>query len=440
MPDLPSRSVVDQPNLPPELREEGRARLARRAVFIVALLISGLLIWAVFAPIEEVAVAPGQLVPAGSVSQVHHLEGGIIKKVLVSENQQVERGEKLVLLRPQIAGADLGRLQTRAANLKMKRIRLSALINGKKPDFGTLAKRYPDLAEEQQSAHDELASQAREQRRAVQLKVQRLRKQIKKARAEMRSLDKQMAIQQDQVTIRRKSFEKGYTSRHLMLQARSKLEETRQRHLALEGRVAEFVSRRAEARARLRGLRAEQRGKWAEQRSEVIAELSEVKETLGKHRDRVARLAVRSPVTGVVQSLEYKVTGEVIKPGALVAEVVPAEGQLLARVELQPRDIGHVRVGDEAEITLSNYDPNTVGVINGNVRNISPTTLEDKRGRHFYRVEIALERQTLGKRAHPLPMLPGMTLQAKIKTGAKTLARYMLKPVTRSVDTAFAER
>lgn len=129
-----------------------------------------------------------------------------------------------------------------------------------------------------------------------------------------------------------------------------------------------------------------------------------------------------------------------IKPGALVAEIVPEHGGLLAEVELQPRDIGHVRAGNEARLTLSNYDPGIVGPLKGEVLEISPTTVEDKEGRFFYRVRIRLARETLSARGREFPLLPGMTLQAQIKTGSKTLARYMLKPVFRSMETAFAER
>jgi membrane fusion protein, adhesin transport system len=440
MPGLPSKSVRDYPNLPPELRDEGRARLARRAVFVIVLLITGLLVWSVFMPIEEVAVAPGELVPAGSVSKIHHLEGGIVKQVLVSEDQRVERGQKLVLLQPEMTGADLSRLQSKAASLKMDRIRLSALIDEEQPDFGVLAAQYPELVKEQRAAHQEMQEEAAGQLQEAQLKVERLGEQISSARAEMGSLNAQMNIQQDQVAMRQETFEKGYTSRHLMLKERSGLEELRQRHLALRGRITELVGQRTEARARLRTMRSEKRSKWAEKRSEVITELSQVNETLRKHRDRMERLAVRSPVTGTLQTLGYKDSGEVIKPGALVAEVVPAEGELLARVELQPRDIGHVSVGDQAEITLSNYDPNTIGVLRGKVLNVSPTTLEDKRERHFYRVDIIPDRQTVDVGGQTFALQPGVTLQVKIKTGAKTLAQYMLKPVMQSVDTAFAER
>jgi len=426
--------------LPPELRGDARAHLARRAIYVITFLLAALMAWASFAPVEEVAVAEGQLVPADSVTEVQHLEGGIVEEVRVGEGDAVKAGQTLLDLQPQGAGSDLGQLQARAANLRMKRIRLTALMEDEQPDFGALAKQHPDLAEQHRAAYEEAATEAREERRQVELSIKRLSEQIASARQEAKSLRRQKALQQDQTAIRKESAAKGYTSRYMLLQSQASLEETLQRLQAVEGRIAESVNQREAARAKLDGLRAKQRSKWAEARAEAIGQLSEVEETLTKYRDRVARLAVRSPVDGIIQSLQYKIAGEVIKPGALVAEIVPERGGLLAEVELQPSDIGHVRAGNPAEITLSNYDPNAVGVLNGKVRSISPTTVEDKEGRYFYRVEIALARESLGRDGESVPLLPGMTLQAQIKTGSKTLARYMLKPVFQSFDTAFAER
>ncbi len=441
MTELPSRNADTPVALPPELRNGARSHLARRTIHVVTLLLAAIVAWASFAPVEEVAVAKGQLVPADSVNEVHHLEGGIVEQVLVNEGDRVDAGQMLLVLRPEGAGSDLGQLESRAANLRMKRERLSALIADESPDFGDLAASHPDIAAEQRNAFHQASLQAREQRRQVELTIERLGEQIDNARKEAQSLRQQMALQSDQTDIREQSAAKGYTSRYLLLQSRAALEETRQRLMATQGRIDEAMNQREEARAKLSGLRAEQRSGWADERAETIAQLSETQETLKKFRDRVQRLSVVSPVSGVIQSLAYRVPGEVAKPGALVAEVVPERGGLLAEVELQPSDIGHVRAGNPAEITLSNYDPNIVGVLKGEVRTISPTTVQDKDGRYFYRVRIALERESLGREgAAPVPLLPGMTLQAQIRTGSKTLARYMLKPVMQSFDTAFAER
>ena len=89
------------------------------------------------------------------------------------------------------------------------------------------------------------------------------------------------------------------------------------------------------------------------------------------------------------------------------------------------------------------YDPSiakTCFQAQGKVELISATTFEAKDGRHFYRVRIALDRDHVSAGVRTFPILPGMTLQAQIKTGSKTLLRYMLKPIYQSLNNAFAER
>lgn len=428
------------PSLPVELQDDAGFRLTRNMTYVVVAMIFALLAWSAIAPIEEVSVASGRIVPASAISDVHHLEGGIIESVLVSEGARVKRGEVLVRLRPQQTAGDLSQLEARAANLQLKWMRLNASLMGQEPKFGTLGQRYLNLRDEQKQAFEKDTAQARETERQFELAIQRVGEQLKSAEGEAVSLTEQVNLYRQQAAIRERSYAKGYTSRHTMLQAKSVLEESRQRLVSANGKIAELTKMRDEARSKLRETVATRLLKLAEERAEVAAQLAEAKETLEKYRDRVERLDVRSPIDGVVQALVTKMSGEVVKPGALVAQIVPAGGGILAEVELEPRDIGHVRNGNSAEITLSNYDPNTVGVIGGKVELISAMTFEDERGRPFYRVRIALDRQHLELKDGKLPISPGATLQAQILTGSKSLLRYMLKPIYRSLDTAFSER
>lgn len=426
-------------NLPVELRDETSLRLARRTNFTIAATVFALIVWAAVAPVEEVAVARGKVVPASSIGDVHHYEGGIVEKVHVREGEQVRRGEVLLSLRPEQMAGDLSQLESRAANLTMKRERLTASLNGREPDFGKLAERVPGLHREHALTFEKERVQAGEARRQLELAVQRIDQQLDSARAEAKSLVSQVELQAEQAAIRKKSQARGYTSKTSLLQARAALEQTRQRLVSANGRVDELAKMLEEAKTKLRETVAERLRRLSEESAETAAQLAEANETLAKHRDRVRRLDVVSPMDGIVQSVVYKVSGEVVKPGAVVAQIVP-DGEVIAEVELQPSDIGHVKVGNPAEVKLSNYDPNVVGVIRGQVNLISATTFENKDGLPFYRVRIGFEKDHLDVGGRELPISPGTTLDAQILTGSKTLLRYMLKPVYQSFDTAFAER
>jgi len=427
-------------NLPLEIRDESGFRSARSITYIIVTLLSALTIWGAFAPIAEVAMAPGQIVPVAPVSDVNHLEGGIIEAVLVKPGDQVAEGQLIARLRPEQTAGDLSQLEARVAGLRLKSMRLAASLVERTPDFGTLGDRYPRLRDEQKLAFRQEAIQAREASQQLELAIERLGDQLATAENEAQSLGAQRELLAEQTTIRQISHERGYTSRHTLLQARTGLEEAKQRLIAANGRISELTRLREEARSKLKETTAERLRKLAEERADIGVQLAEAEESLEKYRDRVRRLDVEAPVAGIIQALGSDVSGEVVKPGGLVAQIIPDNGGVVAEVELDPRDIGHVSPGNEAELRMTNYDPNVVGIMKGTVETISATTFETRDGRTFYRVRIALDRHSLLPASRDLPILPGMTLQAQILTGSKSLLRYMLKPIYQSFHSAFAER
>jgi membrane fusion protein, adhesin transport system len=433
----PSENLL---NLPIELRSDAGGHLARRMILIISTTVLALIVWAAVSPVEEVAIASGKVVPAAAISDINHLEGGIVDEVLVKEGDSVRQGQVLIRLNSNQTGADLGQLEARAANLTMKRERLTGSMNGTAPDFGSYGARYPRPAEEHRQAFERDQLQAREEQQQLKLAVERLADQLISARQEEVSLIEQVRLQEEQADIRNRSHARGYTSKSVALQTQGMAEQARQRLVTARGRIVEIGKMHDEAETKLRQAVAERMRKLSDDRAEVAAQLFETEEALGKHRDRVVRLDVVAPIDGVVHSLVYRVKGEVIKPGTLVAQVVPNAAAVIAEVELQPHDIGHVRVGNEAEVKLSNYDPNTIGIIRGEVELISATTFETKEGKPYYKVRISLDRDHLEVGGRNLPISPGTTLSAQILTGSKTLLRYMMKPVYQSLDTVFTER
>ncbi len=190
----------------------------------------------------------------------------------------------------------------------------------------------------------------------------------------------------------------------------------------------------------MRKAEAERLQKLNDERAKVAGDLGETSNSLIKHRDRVMRLVVLSPAEGTINLLPHKSPGEVLKPGDLVAEIVSLDSGILAEVQLRARDLGHVKVGDKAEVRVSNFDPSVMGLAHGEVIGISATTFKQEHGEPYYRTRIKLKEDRLGNGDRMAQLLPGMTVEAHIVTGSKSLFRYMLKPVYRSLDVAFSER
>src|SRR5689334_6382230 len=83
----------------------------------IGLVFGGFGIWAGLAPLDRAAVASGQVAVESDHKAVQHLEGGIIREILVKETQLLQEGNVLFRLQPTQAQAntDLLRKQINAA-------------------------------------------------------------------------------------------------------------------------------------------------------------------------------------------------------------------------------------------------------------------------------------------------------------------------------------
>jgi membrane fusion protein, adhesin transport system len=132
--------------------------------------------------------------------------------------------------------------------------------------------------------------------------------------------------------------------------------------------------------------------------------------------------------------------GGVIPPGAIITEIVPLDKELVVEAKIQPRDVGHVRIGQPVTVKVTTYDFSRYGGITGELKDVSASTFLDEQGEPYYKGIVELDRNYVGKDPMHNRVMPGMTVQADIKTGKKTLFSYLLKPVYSSVSTAFRER
>jgi membrane fusion protein, adhesin transport system len=440
-----SRDNLDQLGaylvLPPSLRDAGMQRLYGWLIYVIVALVAGIIAWSAFAQMREMAVAAGEIVSSQFVQPVHHLEGGIIEAIFVAEGQVVTPGTPLLRLRPEGADSDLQQLRSRRALLDLRQIELSAMIEDREPVFGDLAKEYPDLAAGQFASHRQSRSAWQSERQQLLYAIQQAEGALNAALAQLESAQLQIAIEREQTEIRARSFKLGYTSRIAWLEAKSRLEAANAKLAGLKADIQKLETQREEARGALRKAEDERLLKLTDERAKVGGELGEVTTSLVKHQDRVARLVVVAPTAGTINVLPHKSPGAVLKPGDLVAEIVSLQAGVIAEVQMKARDSGHVKVGDAAEIRVSNFDPSVMGLAHGEVIDISPTTFKPERGGEpYYRTRIRLGEDRLGNGAQQAHLLPGMMIEAHIVTGSKSLFWYMLKPIARSLDVAFSER
>jgi len=170
---------------------------------------------------------------------------------------------------------------------------------------------------------------------------------------------------------------------------------------------------------------------------DLMAETASLRESLTRSEDRVKRLDIRSPVYGIIKGLEANTIGGIIPPGGVLMEIVPLDAELIIETRINPRDVGHVKSGQPVTVKVTTYDFARYGGINGTLFEVSATTFMDEEGEPYYKGLIKLQQSYVGTDETINLILPGMTVQADIKTGKKTLLEYLMKPVVSSVSESF---
>lgn len=412
----------------------------RRFLYIMSFFVVGLAALSVFAPVREVALAEGEIIPIGSTVSVEHLEGGIVDTVYVGPGGLVKKGDLLMKLRPESGSGDFNQMRVRRDLLEMRRKRLAAHLSGEELDLSALAKAYPKDSIEQQLLFETEKKAVASAGNVLTSRLNQRRGDLQARQQELGVIELQLEIYAEQLSSREKLIEKGFSSRARVLEAKARVEEVRVAQAQLKGSIEAARGAIVEIKNEIEQAKHLKRQEWSDQLVSTISEISELDERLTAAQDRVSRLAVHAPKTGIIQSLSATLPGQVIRPGDVIAEIVPVNSSIEAEVRILPKDIGYVQIGHPAEITLSTFDPEVFGKVSGSVRSISPSTFETERGEKYFKGLVTLDRSALHHNGREFPITAGMIVTASVITGSKSVMQYIMKPVVRSYSRAFSER
>lgn len=423
------------------VEEAGMSAVARLSVVVVAMVVAGFLLWASLMTMDEVASTFGSVVPAHSVQVVQHLEGGIVREILVEDRAMVEAGQVLVRLDPVQATAEMEQAESRRVALMLKAERLRAFVEGRTPDFGTVSPRYKGLAVDQIDILRADTERWLSQADVLHEQLQQKREEIAAAAAQERSVREQLALVAEEAMMRETLFKAGHTSKvdyFAVLRQKAAIESEISRLQGQERTAGRAVT---ELERRLADLDNNQRQDALKDLGTVTAELSQVEESVARLQDRVKRLDVVAPVRGFVQNLKAKTVGAVVPAGGMIMEVVPVDDDLLVETKINTRDVGHLAPGQKVIVKVASYDFVRYGSVLGALKSVSATTyLDEKDNTPYYKGWVELAHPWVGEQAAGNRILPGMTVQADIVTGEKTLLQYLLKPIHASMAQAFHER
>lgn len=424
--------------MPLALEEVGSPRLSRLAIGGTAALLVLFGAWAAITRLPEIAVAPGAVATADPVAPVQHQEGGTVEAVLTRDGAHVSQGEPLLRFAAAGAQTEFDRLRAREAGLRFQSARLRAFLDGS--ELAAEDGDFAHLAADQRAELD-ARLRARADRQAV------LREQLAQREAEAVAIGVQLAgvarqldLHAAELTVRERLLEQGLTTRIAVLDARRAVLATTAEAERLQAQSATAARAVGEATSRLAEAYSLAREEAGRDLSRINIELAEVSEALRGAFERLGRLTVLAPASGTVKGLQARTPGTVVPPGGVLMQIVPRDAGLVVEARLSPRDIGFARVGQPVTVKVQAFDYARYGTLDGTLVQISATTTADENGQPFYTGRIALDAPHVGPDPDRHRLLPGMTVQADIVTGAKTLLQYLLKPVQAAMNESFRER
>lgn len=357
-------------------------------VKLIAYSLGAFFIWALFANLDVVATAPGQVMPIQAVKIIQHVDGGRIAEIDVVDGQEVKAGQVLMRLNDTEAGAEYLTLSAKYWGLFTRVERLRALLADRKADFSAVPEQYKQVVAEQEFT-------------------------LKTSKEQIGQLESEIKILGEVSSIRGDLAKEKLATRVQALDAQRNLSQAQ----------AELLRYR---KANMDDLNTS------------TGELAQTEEQMTKLKDRLQRVDVVSPVDGVVQDLKFRTVGGVIPPGATLMNVVPLDGKMHAEVRVQPTDIGFVKKGEDARLKLGTYDFMRYGTITGQVVMVSSFSSLDEKSNPYFKVIVSIPQNFVGDKEKTIE--PGMTIQADIITDRQSVLKYLLRPIYVAFSQGMRER
>lgn len=382
-------------------------RLLRPAgliILVISATILGFIGWSLWAELDQVARAPGRVVPFARVQVVQSEQDGAIARIAVREGARVKAGDLLIALDTVQLEAAVREARLKVAGYESRMARINAELYQRPLAFPDSLKDFPEFTANQRQLYT--------QRRAS-------------LEGELATLRNLARLQQQELDLNQPLLATGDV-------ARSEIIAMRQRVVETEGRISALNAQY------LRELQGEF--------TSTEEQLAGAREQLARAEDSLAASRLTAPTDGIVKNVRVTTIGGVVRAGEEVLQIVPAGRKLIVESRVAPRDIAYVKVGQRARVNFDAYDSAVYGSADGKVVFVSPDTIvetaQDGSTEAYYRVNLEVDTATMKQNGGSVAvdLQPGMTTTAEILTGKTTVWNYLTKPIFKTVSQSMQEQ
>lgn len=410
-------------------------------------LIGGFGSWAVLARISGAIVASGQLEVVGRRQVVQHLDGGIVTDIAVKEGATVAAGDLLIRLDANALNSELAIVENQLFETIGRRARLEAERDG------GVAVRFPDVLmaalPDSPGLKGMMADEIRlfdVRRDMLHQKSAQIGKRLEQIASRITGVDAQIDALRLQLNLTDEETAAQAALRAKGLTPASRLLSLRREAARIRGDIGELVAARAQAGESRAELEIQRDELFSARSEDAIGELrdmswraAELQERRLSIKERIRRLDIRAPVSGIVFGLQVTNPQSVIRAAEPLMELVPQDRPLVVTARVPGFDIDQVHIGQTVRIRLSAFSARRTPELTGEVRLISADAMRDDRtSARFYGIEIALRDGGIAHLGDPA-LLPGMPVEAFILTENRAPIAFLVKPLADYFSRAFRE-
>jgi HlyD family secretion protein len=400
--------------------------------------------WVGLAPLAMAVVAPAHVKVDLNRRPVQHLEGGIVRQVLVRDGQVVKEGEPLVVIGDVGVDADRNRLTYRLAVERTALERLDA--EQRRADKLVFSESLQAEARKDTRLQDAMAKESalfHARRHSLQSELALMRQLRQRVQQEIGALEAQGSKAQESLALQHRDLDanRGLVQEGFVSSARIN---------QMEASVADYTSKLEERRSELaRGhgrlidadiksnsIVNEYLRSASDQLKTTVARVSEIEQELRKSDDATTRQVVLAPAAGEIIDLKFTSPGSVVRPGETIAEIVPSNTALMIEAQIRPEEVNNVLIGQHARIKFTAFKYRNATMVSGKVAYVSGDRFTDKSTQMpYYSVSILADAESV-KAVGDLKMQAGMPAEVYIDGGFQTALQYLLDPITSTLRRA----
>ena len=439
--------VVTHDVTPLEVNTDAKS-FARVGWIVVLVGFVGFVLWAALAPLDKGVPLSGTVAKESNRKAVQHQGGGTVQEILVKNGAHVKQGQVLVRMNAVLAQAGHDQTEAQYLSAIATEARLVAERDGRKtitfPPELDKRRGEPRVEEVMRLQEQLLLSRQislQNELGGIDESIAGLKLQIQGLQESRESKKEQVNILKEQLAGMRDLAKEGYVARNRLLD----LERT---YAQLNGSISEDIGNIGRAQRQVLELNLRRSQRAQDYQKEVRTILTDVQKEaeslaarLKAQQFELENVEVKAPADGVVVDLAVFTNGGVVPAGFKMMDIVPSGDQLVVEGQLPVNLVDKVHAGLPTELIFSAFNTNKTPHIEGEVTQVSADRSVDQHsGMPYYTVRVKVTPEGAKKiAAHKLNIIPGMPVELFVKTGERTMANYLLKPVIDRAHSAISE-